>query len=62
MNENKKTAAENAVSSTVSEYKIGRTTYIVELHFNPAAQESLSDILQRLINRECEKMLGEFGQ
>lgn len=62
MNENKKFAAKNAVSPTVSEYKIGRTTYIVELHFNPAAQESLSDILQRLINRECKKMLGESGQ
>ena len=59
MNENKKFTAENAVSPTVFEYKIGRTTYIVELHFNPAAQESLSDILQRLINRECKKTLGE---
>ena len=46
----------------VSEYKIGRTTYIVKLVFNPASKERLTDILQRLIDRECEEMLGESGQ
>ena len=46
----------------VSEYKIGRTTFIVKLVFNPASKERLTDILQRLIDRECEEMLGESGQ
>ncbi|OPZ22474.1 MAG: hypothetical protein BWZ04_00002 [Firmicutes bacterium ADurb.BinA205] len=46
----------------VSEYKIGRTTYIVKLVFTPASKECLTDILQRLIDRECEEMLGESGQ
>ena len=48
--------------NNVSEYKIGRTTYIVKLVFNPASKERLTDILQRLIDRECEEMLGESGQ
>ena len=47
--------------NNVSEYKIGRTTYIVKLVFNPASKERLADILQRLIDRECEEMLGESG-
>jgi len=48
--------------NNVSECKIGRTTYIVKLVFNPASKESLSDILKRLIIRESEKLLGESGQ
>ena len=48
--------------NNVYEYKIGRTTYIVKLVFNPASKESLSDILKRLIIRESEKLLGESGQ
>ena len=48
--------------TTVSEYKIGHTTYIVKTTLNPAFQESLSDILKRLIIRECEDFLGESGQ
>lgn len=48
--------------NNVSEYKIGRTTYIVTLVFNPASKERLTDILQRLIDRECEEMLGESRQ
>ena len=50
-------------NNNVSEYKIGRTTYIVKLVFNPASKERLTDILQRMmIDRECEEMLGESGQ
>ena len=49
-------------NNNVSEYKIGRTTYIVKLVFNPASKERLTDILQRLIDRECEEMLGKSGQ
>ena len=48
--------------TTVSEYKIGHTTYIVKITLNPAFQESLSDILKRLIIRECEDFLSESGQ
>lgn len=36
----------------VSEYKIGHTTYIVELHFNFERGETLDGVIQRLINRE----------
>lgn len=49
-------------NNNVSEYTIGRTTYIVKLVFNPASKERLTDILQRLIDRECEEMLGGSGQ
>ena len=47
--------------NNVSEYKIGRTTYIVKLVFNPASKESLSEIMKRLIIRESEKLFGESG-
>ena len=43
--------------NNVSECKIGRTTYIVKLVFNPASKERLTDILQRLIDRECEEII-----
>ena len=63
---NNTTAVEREKTETTfnatSEYKIGRTTYIVKLVFNPASKERLTDILQRLINRECEEMLGESRQ
>ena len=49
-------------NNNVSEYKIGRTTYVVKLVFNPASKERLTDILQRLIDCESEEMLGESGQ
>ena len=44
----------NELKETVSEYKIGHTTYIVKTVFNPTFQQSLSDILKRLIVREIE--------
>ena len=48
--------------TTVSEYKIGHTTYLVKTTFNPAFQESLSDIVKRLIIRDCEDSPGESDQ
>ncbi|MDE6672465.1 MAG: transposon-encoded TnpW family protein [Ruminococcus sp.] len=48
--------------TTVSEYKIGHTTYVVKTTFNPAFRESLSDVLKRLIIRESENLIGETGQ
>jgi len=52
----------NTTFNTTSEYKIGHTTYTVTTVFNPASKASLSDILKRLIIRECEDFLGESGQ
>ncbi len=49
-------------NTTVSEYKIGHTTYIVKTVFNPVYRESLSDILNRLIIRDTENFLGENKQ
>ena len=45
------TAVEQATSS---EYKIGNTTYIVELHFNLNCKETLDDIIERLVNNHIE--------
>ena len=56
-----KEKAETTFNAT-SEYKIGHTIYTVTTVFNPASKESLSDILKRLIIRECEDFLGESRQ
>ena len=53
--------AETTFNAT-SEYKIGHTTYTVTTVFNPASKESLSEIMKRLIIRECGKLLGESRQ
>ncbi len=62
MNNKDYTAVENTATETVSEYHIGHTIYTVTTVFNPASKEHLTDILQRLIDRECEEMLGESRQ
>ena len=62
MNNKDNIAVENTATETVSEYKIGHTLYTVKTVFNHASKESLSDILKRLILRECEDFLGESGQ
>ena len=49
-------------SNTKSEYRIGHTTYIVTTIFNPVFQESLSDVLKRMIIRESENLIGEKRQ
>ncbi len=46
------TAVEQA--NTNSEYKIGNTTYIVELHFNLDCKETLDDIIERLVANNLE--------
>ena len=38
-----------------SEYNIGHTTYTVELHFNLTCEETLEDIIERLIINDLEK-------
>ena len=55
MNNKDNIAVENTATETVSEYT-------VKTVFNPASKASLSDILKRLIIRECEDFLGESGQ
>ena len=52
----------NETTATVSEYHIGHTIYKVTTTFNPAFRESLSDILKRLIARDCENLLGDNEQ
>ncbi len=52
----------NENTATVSEYHIGHTIYRVKTVFNPAFRESLSDILKRLITRDCENLLGDNEQ
>lgn len=41
----------------ISEYKIGNTTYTVELHFNLSSKETLEDIIKRLIKRDIENSI-----
>ena len=48
------TTAVDQANST-SEYKIGNTTYIVELHFNFDCKETLDDIIERLVTNNLEK-------
>ena len=45
-----------------SEYKIGNTTYTVTTTFSPEFKQSLADIIQRMIIRDSEEMLGETEQ
>lgn len=52
-----KSLVKNAMSSkapNVSEYKIGNTTYIVELHFCGDNSETLKAIISRMIAREIK--------
>lgn len=45
------TAVEQA---NTSEYKIGNTTYIVELHFDLNCKETLDNIIERLVTNNLE--------
>ena len=40
-------------NTLVSEYKIGYTTYIVELHFNYDCGETLDDVVGRLMLKDA---------
>lgn len=48
------TTAIATATSQPSEYKIGNTTYIVELHFNLDCKETLDEIIERLVHNELE--------
>ena len=54
--------ATDILQPRTTEYKIGNTTYTVTTTFSPEFKQSLSDIIQRMIIRDSEKMLGEDGQ
>ena len=43
----------NIISAT--EYKIGNTTYIVNVKFAPNCKENISDVVRRLIERDIKK-------
>ena len=36
--------------------KIGKTTYMVKAHFNPASKETMADKIMRMIRYEVSKM------
>ena len=55
-------SAANAVCDSLSEYRIGHATYVVKTTFNPAFRESLTDIIKRLIGRECDNFPCEKQQ
>ena len=43
----------NEKKPLVSEYEIGHTTYIVELHFNFDRGETLDDVIKRLMLKDA---------
>jgi len=51
-----------AVSDEPAVYHFGRTTYTVRTFFNSDYQESLVDVVNRLILHECERIFGEKEQ
>lgn len=50
---------ENKIINTtkVSEYRIGGSTYFVRTIFNNNLNESLDEIIQRLVINDCKKSL-----
>lgn len=44
---------------SVSEYKFGYTTFIVETHFNLECSETLEDVLKRLMISDTEESLDD---
>ena len=55
MKETATTVDKDKVDSSYSKYRIGLTTYRVKIVFNQDTDESLEDIIERLIAREIEK-------
>ena len=45
-----------AISSNISEYKIGHTLYIVELHFCTENSETLENVIKRLITNNVRNI------
>ena len=55
MKETTTTTEKEKVDCSYSEYRIGLTTYRVKTIFNSDTEESMEDIINRLIAREIEK-------
>ena len=49
------TVEKEKVDCSYSEYRIGLTTYRVKINFKSDTDESLEDVINRLIAREIEK-------
>ena len=58
MTEIKTMTAEETQDCPTMQVRIGKTTYIVKLHFNENAKETLEDKIKRLIQEEVLKMVG----
>lgn len=43
--------------NSVSEYKIGQATYVVKSYFDLECEESLEDLLRRLVTKEICKAI-----
>lgn len=56
MTEIKTMTAEETQDCPTMQVRIGKTTYIVRLHFNENAKETLEDKIKRLIQDEVMKM------
>ncbi len=52
---NTNTIAVEREKAETSEYRIGHTTYIVTTIFNHEIEETLEDVIKRLIIRESQK-------
>ena len=55
MKETTTTVEKEKVDCSYSEYHIGLTTYRVKINFKSDTDESLEDVINRLIAREIEK-------
>ncbi len=53
MNQNTTPAAEDAPALVK---KIGRTTYIVKIHFSETSKETMSDKIKRMLKNEIRQM------
>ena len=51
--ETKSKATDNNQNPLVSEYKIGHTTYKVELHFNFDRGKTINDVIKRLMLKDA---------
>ena len=52
---NNNTATNTATCPTVRK-QIGKTTYIVRVHFNETAKETMEDKIKRMLREEVRKM------
>ena len=58
MTEIKTMPPEKTQDCPTMQVRIGKTTYILKLHFNENAKETLEDKIKRLLQDEVLKMMG----